>query len=126
MELKINSFYDISLFGGSINGTAYRNVQLVSIMNYDTAKKFESIDALHKQVYKYLPEGTPRDHQKYKYYQFKIGDDLRIFADYWIIPGRIRERNGIDYTLTMTNVTSEDVALVRDQLRLLGIQFTIE
>lgn len=126
MNLQINSFYDIFLFGGSVNGTAYRNAQLISIMSYDIAKKFESIDALNKQYRPYLPDETPRDHRKYTYYQFRIGNDLKIFADCWLIPGKIKPRKGMDATFTLKNVTNEEVLHVRDQLRLLGYEFEIE
>lgn len=124
-ELQISKYYNISVFANSILGSNFRNVKLSSVLDYQTALKFGSIDLLHKQIYPYLPPDTPVDNTKYTYYLFQVRGKQIVLADYWIVPGSIVETEGAEYTFKLKNVTSHQVAIVRDQLRLLGIQFEI-
>ena len=48
-----------------------------------------------------------------------------VLADVWIVASSIEETEGLNYTLRLSNITSSQLAIVRDQLRLLGIQFTV-
>lgn len=126
MNLKINNYYDISTFASPVLGSTHKNVRLLGILNYDNALKLDNIEAKQKQVYPYLPDGTPRDHRRYTYYHFQKGGKDIILADYWIVPNSIKEVDGETYVITLRNVNSTEVAAIRDQLRLLNIQFEIE
>lgn len=123
--LNISRYYNLSVFANSVLGSSYRGAKLVSILDYSTAVKFASIDLINKQVYPYLPPGTLKDHTKYTYYLFKHqGKDI-ILADCWIVPGSVEESEGVNYTLTLSNITDRELSTIRDQLRLLGITFEI-
>lgn len=124
-ELKISKHYNLSVFANSILGSTYANVKLLSILGYETALKFASIDLLHKQVYPYLPPGTPADHTEYTYYMFESQGKTIILADYWIVPGSVEETEGVNYTIKLNNITAQELSVVRDQLRLLGLNFSI-
>jgi len=121
----INKHYNFSVYANSVLGSSYRNAKLVSILDYYTALKFANIELLQRQIYPYLPPNTPSDHTKYTYYLFKYNDMNVVLADAWIEQNSIEETEGLNYTLKLNNVTSSQLATIRDQLRLLGISFTI-
>ena len=71
-----------------------------------------------------MPEGIFSDATKYIYYLFRAANGKEtVIADVWIVDSTIEQTQGFDQTLVMRNVTSTQVAIVRDQLRLLGISF---
>ncbi len=123
--LTINNHYNFSVYANSILGTTYRNARLVSILDYKTALKFSNIVLQHNRVYPYLPANTLEDATKYTYYKFQVGDKEIVLADVWIIDSSIEMSTGTDHTLKLINVSSGQLSTVRDQLRLLGISFTI-
>lgn len=123
--LSINKFYNFVTYAPSILGTLYKNMKLVSILDYDTALKFGNIALLHRQVYPYLPANTPSDLTKYTYYLFKDENKTIVLTDYWIISTSIEETVGINATVRLNNITASQLTIVRDQLKLLGISFDI-
>lgn len=123
--LNINNHYNFSLYANSILGHSYRNARLTSILDYRTAVKFGNIDLIHRQVFPYLPPGTPSDHTKYTYYIFEHGNKKIVIAAEWLVTDSVEQTTGKDHTLTIYNVTPDQVGIIRDQLRLLGIQFDI-
>lgn len=123
--LTINNHYNFSVYANSILGTTYRNARLVSILDYKTALKFSNIVLQHNRVYPYLPANTLEDATKYTYYKFEVGGKEVVLADVWIDPTSIEVSSGTDHTLKLFNVSGTTLATVRDQLRLLGISFTL-
>lgn len=123
--LTINKHYNFSVYANSILGTAYKNTKLVSILDYSTALKFGNIELLHRQIYPYLPPNTLADHTKYTYYLFQYNGKTIVIADVWILQNSIEETEGLNYTLKLNNITSTQLTIIRDQLRLLGIAFDI-
>lgn len=124
--LLINNHYDFSVYANSILGASYSNARLVSILDYHTAMKFENVILLHRQVFPYLPEGTSEDQTRYTYYLFKINGRDVVLADVWIVTGSIVSSSGSTYNLKLLNITSGQLSIVRDQLRLMGISFLVD
>lgn len=123
--LSINKHYNFSVYANSVLGTSYKNTKLTSILDYNTALKFANIELLHRQVYPYLPPNTPSDLTKYTYYLFTYNNKPIVLADVWILQNTIEETEGLNYDLKLRNITSAQLAVIRDQLRLLGISFEI-
>lgn len=123
--LNINKHYNFSVFANAILGTSFRNTKLISILDYKTALKFGNIELLQKKIYPYLPPDTLIDHTKYTYYLFEVSDKTIVLADQWIVSDSIEETVGLNFTLSLNNVTTSQVNLVSNQLRLLGISFSI-
>lgn len=123
--LIINNHYNFSVYANSILGTSYRNARLVSIMDYNTALKFDNIVLQHNRVYPYLPANTLEDATKYTYYKFRVGNRDVVLADVWIEESSIELSTGTDFNVKLINVSSSQLGTVRDQLRLLGISFII-
>lgn len=127
MELKVNSYYDFVVHGSSILGANFRNALLKAELSYETAIRLDpSIYAISKQVYPHLPDGSPRDPKKYIFYEFRVDGRDVILANDWIVAGSIIPTNGRTYTITLTAATEVDVMRLRNQLSLLGLNFTIE
>ena len=125
LNVTINNHYDFLVYANSVLGTSYQNARLVSILDYKTALKFENIVLMHRQVFPYLPDGTLEDLTRYTYYLFMVGDKSVLLADVWIVPQSLVLSTGSSHTLTLLNVSSGQLSIVRDQLRLLGISFTV-
>lgn len=122
---KINEHYSFSTYTNPIIATAYKAAKLASILDYKTAVKFGNIDLIQKQIFPYLPPGTPKNHNNYTYLLFDVNGKTVVIAEEWIIPNSVTQSEGKSYTLTLNNITSTQMAIVRDQLRLLGISYTI-
>lgn len=123
--LGLNKHYNFSLYPNSVLGTVYQNAKLVSILDYNIALKFSNIELLHKQIFPYLPPGSNPNHLEYTYYLFKYNDKDIVIADAWIIESSIIEKDGLNYTIRLNNISSAQYNAIRDQLRLLGISFDI-
>ncbi|QXN70459.1 hypothetical protein AGENTSMITH_55 [Bacillus phage vB_BspM_AgentSmith] len=123
--LHINKHYSFSVYANSILGTNYKNAKLVAILDYRTALRFENIDLVHKQIYPYLPPSTLIDHTKYTFYLFTVDDKSVVIADTWINQNSIEETTGQSYTVKLNNVTTHQLNIIRDQLRLIGVSFDI-
>lgn len=124
--LSINNHYDFSVYANSVLGASYTNARLVSILDYHTALRFDNIILLHRQVFPYLPQGTSEDMTRYTYYLFKVGDKDMVLADVWIVSNSVVQSAGTSYSLKLMNVSSGQMAIIRDQLRLLGISFVVD
>lgn len=124
--LTVGYHYNFSVYANSILGASFKNVRLVSILDYQTALRFSNVPLQHRQIYPYLPVGTPSDATKYIYYLFRTSNGAElVIADVWIEDTTIEQTLGTDQTLILRNVTPGTVAIVRDQLRLLGIAFDL-
>lgn len=125
VTLSINNHYDFSVYANAVLGASYENARVVSILDYHTALKFDNIVLLHRQVYPYLPSGTSEDLTRYTYYLLRVGDKDVVLADVWIVANSVVQSSGTSYTVKLMNVSSGQMAIVRDQLKLLGISFDV-
>lgn len=125
LSMSINNHYDFSVYANSILGVSYQNARLVSILDYNTALKFDNVVLMNRQVYPYLPEGTLEDLTRYTYYLFKVAERSVVLADVWVVSDSVVLSSGVNHTVTLMNISSGQLAIVRDQLRLLGISFSI-
>lgn len=124
--LEIGNHYNLALYATSVLGSVYKGLKLSSIVDYEIASKFASVDLLHKQVYPYLPPGTPSNHKEYTYYIFKNETKVVVLASYWVIQDSIELTGGAVYNVKLENITPQTFAVIRDQLRLLGVTFTVQ
>lgn len=123
--LTVGRHYSFSTHSNPVIQGSFKNARLMSVMDYTTALTYSNIPLLHKQIYPYLPSNTLEDVTKYTFYLFIVNDRKIVIADVWILSGSVEETTGVDYTLKLQNLTTEQLNQIRDQLRLLGISFTI-
>jgi hypothetical protein len=124
-DFLINHHYNFTVHAAPVLGASFRNARLVSVLDYQTALKFGNVVLLHRQVYPYLPSGTSEQLTRYTYYLFKVGDRDVVLADVWIIASSVELSQGSEFTLTLRNVSSLQLSLVQEQLKLLGIVHTL-
>lgn len=122
---KINDHYSFSTYSNPVIASSYKGLKLISMVSYQMATKFANIDLIQKQIYPYLPPGTPNNHTKYTYLIFEHNNKTEVIAEEWIIPNSVSQSEGKSYTLVLNNITATKMAIVRDQLRLLGISYNI-
>lgn len=118
--------YEFSVYANSILGSNFKGAKLVDILSFESANEKEAIAHKSAQVYPNLPKGSPSDPTRYIYYRFELNGEYFILADLWIISDTIRSVEGLDYTLTLKDITPDDVAMITAQLNLMGIDFTIQ
>ena len=123
--LTINEYYDFNLIADSVLGSSYKNAKLVSIMDYDTAKKFSPIDYYQLQIAPYLPGTISRQILSYTFYLFKYKDKDLVIAKEWINDLEITSSNISSYVLSLTDVSDLTKTLLTKQLNILGINYTL-
>lgn len=125
-DVVINNYYNFDVVGASILGSSYRRVKLVSILDYETAKKFSSVDYIQQQIIPYLLPGVSRNITKYTFYLFKHkGKDL-VVAKEWIRDITMETSNSNKYYLTLENVSTTTLTTLTTQLNILGINYKLE
>jgi len=130
LNLQINKMYNFNLYAPSVLGASYRNAKLIGILDYNSALKIKNIEQLHRQVYPYLPAGVINNPRNYTYYHFRYEQsgsyrDL-IIANPWFIEPSVTEVNSFNILISVNNVDLNDVEIIRNQLRLLGYNFTFD
>lgn len=127
LDLFLNNYYNINTYAPIIFGSNLKNLKLVSILDYNTAIKFSNIPMVQKQIEPYLPPNSPLNFNAYTYYKFIDSEKNEIIiADIWLIPDSIVLVTSISANILVTNITTGDIPIIRDQLRLLGYTFQIE
>jgi hypothetical protein len=133
-NLIINQLYSFSTLAPSILGASYSSVRLVSIMDYASAVQNKNVELLQKQVEPYLLPGTPTDVKKYQFYKFQtraaVGPtpaEYIVVADEWVTTEGFVAVTSVDAVVRINNVDAvADIAIITEQLRLLGYTFTVE
>ena len=124
-SLNLNNFYSFSLYPNTVIGNSFTNAKLVAILDYNNALKYGNIELFQNQIVPYLPPGTSLNNTLYTYYLFDIDGKKIIVADSWIILNSISQTTGLNYTIRLNNITSQQYTTIRDQLRLLGVSFDL-
>lgn len=126
--LSINQLYSFSTLAPSILGAQYSNVRLVAIMDYNLAVQQKNVELLQRQVAPYLLPGSPTDVKKFTFYKFQINTtDFVVVCNHWVTQDGFVASNSVDAVVRIFNIDeTQDTAIVREQLRLLGYTFTIE
>lgn len=126
MNYKVNGTYDFSVYANSVLGATYKNAVLQAELNYDVAVKFDNIEAKQRNVAGKLPKGTPTNYKEFKYLLFKVDGQDVVVAEHWIVPDSVNLSGSKSATITIQNASDRDIILIRDQLRLLGLNFSIQ
>ena len=96
-------------------------------MAYESAKMFDNIDLKYRSIFPLLPSGTPDSPSTCTYYLFisESGEKI-VFADQWMEESTITLVTGINFNVTFTGSSLDDMARIRDVLNAMGYtNFTI-
>lgn len=99
-------------------GDIYNNVEILSILDYETAKQFRDIAATAVAVYPTLPQGTPKDYTKYKYLKLKHPDGaISVVALEWVNSSTIREHQTVEIHIAVVASGIDSIERVRTVLQ---------
>lgn len=125
IAMDINKYYNFDVYANAILGTRYENARVIGVVDYKVAGKYDNIYIKNKNIYPYLPPGTPSDYTTYKYYIINYKGKEIVIAEEWIVISSITQTTVADVTLTLRETTTEQLDLLKTQLRLMGISFDI-
>lgn len=110
----------------AILGTKYISVKVLSILDYETAKSFVDVDALHRNVYPTLPIGVvPNDPSQYDYVKVRFSSgNYDIIGLPWINAATIVVSSSQTIQLTFINISPTDQNRLRQIVQANG--FMIE
>lgn len=114
----IGKKYTFSTLAPAILGATIKNAELVSIVNFDNVIKYNNfISNTYANILPVLSEGTPTDPKSSVYYIFKTesGADLAI-SQYWVDEESIQVVESINFKVTVTDASIEDMTTVRNLL----------
>lgn len=118
IPFDIGKTYTFNTLAPSILGATIENAKLVSIVDYDNVVKYENfIIAKYNNILSQLPNGTPTKPSLSIYYIFeKPSGDREVFSQYWVDEGTIVELQLVNLNVTITDVSIDKIALIRDLL----------
>lgn len=120
-QFEINRHYNFNVHAVSILGIQ-RNVEVLGVVDHETASLFNDVAALHTNVYSSLPEGTVQDdYRAYSYLIFKTTNGSKVAYGLPWIDGDSVEVIGIKSAfITIPNVGADDVENIRKALIAIG------
>lgn len=99
-------------------GDIYKKVEVLSILDYETAKQYRDIAATAVAVYPTLPQGTPKDYTKYKYLKLKHTDGaISVLALEWVNSSTITEHQSVEIRISVIASGIDSVERIRNVLQ---------
>lgn len=99
-------------------GDIYKKVEVLSILDYETAKQYRDIAATAVAVYPTLPQGTPKDYTKYKYLKLKHTDGaISVLALEWVNSSTITEHQSVEIRISVIASGIDTVERIRNVLQ---------
>lgn len=115
--LSIRTVYNFQVYPSSIIPTEFKNVTVLAIMDRDTASKEIDTEALHVQVYPFLPSGIKNDSNSYDYVKIKTNTGNTIIIGMaWIKEDTIEVVTSSKITIVVSDVSASDVTKIRNIL----------
>lgn len=99
-------------------GDIYQQVQILAILDYETARQYRDISAVAVAVYPTLPESTPKDFTKYKYLKVRLKDGgITVLALDWINSSTIHFHTEVEITIRVIGNSIDIVDRCRNVLQ---------
>lgn len=113
-QFQTRKTYSFDVYPSAILGTAFKNVTVQAIFDYQSALAFADIDALHVNVFPHLPPGTPNRPQDFDYLLIRTqGGDSTVIGVPWIVGETIELVEALKMQVTIEDVGSADIERVR-------------
>lgn len=114
---SLHKTYSFNVYPVSLLGDDFKNVTVLSVLGYQTARMFADVDAIHANVYPYLPAGSPSDPSTIDYVQLKTASGEQVILGIpWINEDTIELKESGRMSVLIEDVGSVDVARVRAAL----------
>jgi len=126
--LVIGNVYTFNTLSPSILGVSFINVKLIGIMDYTSALQIENVNVKYRAIYPTLPSGTINDPSVNLYYHFQTQSGEKILlAEQWVDLPTVVLITTVDFKITLTTATVQDMNTIRDVLNGMGYSnFVIE
>lgn len=108
-NLPIGSSVSFDVYPTPILGTAFRYAKVLAHLDADTARFWIDPEALHTEVYPYLPDGVPDDATGYSYVKLKLTNGtVTVVGVPWIKSETIQVTSETTIVITVDQVGPED------------------
>lgn len=125
VNFQIRGVYSFEVYPVAILGGDFKNVTILSIMDRETANREIDTQALHVNLYPYLPVSTPNNPNGYDYIKIKTSTgQTTILGIAWINLETITLVESRVITVKIGNVSAADTARVRNALAQNGFTVT--
>lgn len=111
---ELKKVYNFDVYPSTILGDDFRNVTILSIMDYESALQLADVAAIHVNVYPYLPTGLPDDPSQYDYVRIRTASgQSTILGISWINLDTVELVESRRMTIKIDGVGSSDIERVR-------------
>lgn len=113
-SFQTRKVYSFDVHPSAILGTAFKNVTVQAVLDYQSALSFSDLEALHVNVYPHLPAGTPNRPQDFDYLLLRTeGGDQTIIGIPWIVDETLELVESLKMNVVIDGVGSADIERVR-------------
>lgn len=123
MNLEIGGIYSFQVYPIAQLGTAFKNVEVLSLMSHRTAAASGmDIQAMHAQMYPSLPAITPNDPTKYNYVEIRMPNGrTQILGLAWIVANTLEVVNLGHFNIRTGSISSSEQAKILNMMAANGI-----
>ena len=128
LEFTIGKTYTFDTAAPTLLGAQIKNAKVLALVDYNTAKLFDTIDLKWRSIFSLLPTGTPDAPDLTTYYLFlaESGEKI-VLAEPWIQGSTIVEVDYIQFQVTFPKASLDDIEKVRAAVSALGFtEFNIK
>jgi hypothetical protein len=116
-DFKIRQVYSFDVHPVAILGTDFKNVTVLGVVDQETANQWIDTHAFHINVFPFLPAGTPNQPDGYNYLKIKTQSGaVTVIGMAWIKEDTIQSITSTKITVTLEQVTPDDVPRIRSAL----------
>ncbi len=121
MNLTLGTTYTFNTLAPSILGAIIQNAKLVSMMDYESAKHYDTVDLKYRAIYPLLPVGTPDQPEHTVYYRFisESGEPI-VIAESWIDQSSLESVDFVNIQVLIQQTNLSEVTRLRNALNALG------
>ena len=113
-DFQTRIVYSFNVYPSPILGNGYKNVTVLAILDYSTAIGFADIEAVHENVFKYLPAGTPNRPQDFDYLLIRTESGVNTVVGIpWIVEESIQLIESLKINVVIEGASTSDVERLR-------------
>jgi len=116
-NFRLKQTYTFNVLPTAILGNSFNNVTVVAIMDQEQANKEIDTQALHAQVFPYLPANSIDRADAYDYIKIKFpSGTTTVLGVPWIDESSVREIVSTVFSVKIFNATPTDITRLRNAL----------
>lgn len=123
IKFEVSKVYKFDLYPAPILGASHSNMRVTTICDYNVAKLFSDVQAIHETIKQYVPN-IPDDPSEYSYIIFDnpqrqnsaSSSGYIVYGLPWIKSETIEEIGSNIMKVTIYNTTSTDIDLIKTAL----------